>query len=143
MIDELAEKAWALRRIQEVKDEAALSEADIVIGVKTWSDNGGDVDKIAAFLKIDPYLLNRKRPESAEEFSKRLLIGGYTGESKLRSRRSTLRRTETKSAAGLSEIGQAFAAKIYTENGGDVDKIATFRKIDPPRARRSSPSAYS
>jgi len=106
---------------------------------RIFTDNNGDLAKIAATWGLSLDALKGDNPTTAEKFAENLLKGFFTADqdeeakSKLRQQLSstvrrastTLKKTTTKEIEGQPSAGElASAGRIFTDNNGDLAKIA-------------------
>jgi len=77
--EELAAKASALKKGGDTKAADALAvDAEAVAALsKLFTDNGGDLGKLAAATGCDAALMDANKPSDAADFAKKVLAGAY------------------------------------------------------------------
>lgn len=120
---------------------AKPSEADLAAVASLWEENGGDLQKIAAMSGANIALLEAGKPKDGKEFAERLLRGDYTDQQseqlrallgdrfkqQLQSQGRRLKKVPLDSAFARRQPTPedvAILARMYTERGGDLQKLA-------------------
>jgi len=77
--EELAAKVGALKKGGDTKasDALAVDPAAIEALSKLFTDNGGDLGKLAAATGCDAALMDKNKPSDAADFAKKVLAGSY------------------------------------------------------------------
>ena len=77
--EELAAKAGALKKGGDTKASDALSVDPAAVAAlsKLFTDNGGDLAKLAAATGCDAALMTANAPSDAEDFAHKVLAGAY------------------------------------------------------------------
>jgi len=135
--------------------EGAPLAADIECVAAVYSENGGDLEKIAAACGVPLALLEKAPPLDAHDFARNLLAGLYTGDEtelaksqlreqlwdKLQVQPGRLRRTQTREGPTQPAASDLeCVARLYTQHGGDLPKIAALCGIDEDLLRQRPPA---
>lgn len=77
--EELASKASALKKGGDTKaaDALAVDSAAVDALSKLFTDNAGDIAKLAAATGCDAGLMDKNKPADAADFAKKVLSGAY------------------------------------------------------------------
>lgn len=141
LVADLEDKGTKLRKIATKENMDGPSEADMQVVAKLYTENGGDLEKLAKLTGSNLALLQKKPPLDADDFAKRLLTGSYIGEEsevakmKFRSdlkdqlevNRSNLKKVSSKiTDASLKEADVKAIAKLYEDNSGDLEALAVL-----------------
>lgn len=114
------------------------TDVEVAAVAKFYFANGGDIQKISNECDLSLELLQKCPPTDATDFGRKVLMGMYTADKSdqakarlrdtlvmsLLERKSTLKRTETKTGGVLTDMELEFAGKIFTANGGDLQKLS-------------------
>jgi len=150
--DELVRQGSTLKRTT-TKEFTGPTDEDIAAARKLYNDLKGDLTAIAEKLGVPVGIMQKADPGSDEEFARALLQGQYTpdksesAKAAMRTRlqkdlvrkASNLKRTSTKEYGGPTPEEIDFIAKIYDNQGGDIDTLAKMFSITAKLIKASPP----
>lgn len=151
--DDLSRQASSLKRTT-TKEYTGLAEEDIAAIAQIYDQYGGDPAKLAKICDVPIEILKMRPVHTSREFAQNLLNGVYNQDlaeaakanmrndlkKQITRTTSQLKRTVTKEYTGATPQEMQFMANMYTNNGGDLEKLARITgctlklmQRDPPR----------
>jgi hypothetical protein len=139
LLEGLRTQGGKLKRADTKEVAAGPQQADIDCVAKIYTSNNGNLGRIAEACGANPDMLKTNPPTDAQDFARKMLEGHYTGDTSgfakahlrdrlcedLQAQAMKLKRTETKEVASApGEADVEAIAKVFTQHGGNLEKIA-------------------